>query len=146
MDGKGDRDSAGDPPPSVEDAAMVSGPDDGERDRTVAGGGEQDISVGCVSIITDGNEESSSLGDGMWEHDRYQQSRRVRTAIKAGHASALEEAWTRAQPRFLKEDLERFMGMALIGTDGEVEVGTLWCSARRRLSHNARGSETMGVR
>ena len=61
----------------------------------------------------------------MWEHDRYQQSRRVQTGIKAGFASALEETWTEAWPWFLEEDLERFMGMAFMGTNGEAEVGTL---------------------
>ena len=61
----------------------------------------------------------------MWEHDRYQQSRRVQTGIKAGCTSALEEAWTRAQPWFLEEDLERFMGITFMGTNGELEVGTL---------------------
>ena len=42
-----------------------------------------------------------------------------------GCASALEEEWIGAWPRFLEEDLERFMGMAFMGTDGEAEVGTL---------------------
>ena len=61
----------------------------------------------------------------MREHDGYQQSRRVRTGIEVGCASTLEEAWTGAQPWFLEEDLERFMGMAFMGTNGEAEVGTL---------------------
>ena len=58
----------------------------------------------------------------------------------------MEEAWTGARPKFLKEDLERFMGMAFMGTDGEAEVGTLRGSARPGLLRNARGSEIMGVR
>jgi hypothetical protein len=37
----------------------------------------------------------------------------------------LEEAWTRAQPWFLEEDPEHFMGTAFKGTDGKAEVGTL---------------------
>ena len=42
-----------------------------------------------------------------------------------GCNSALEEVWTRAHPWFLKKDLEHFMGMAFMATDGEAEVGTL---------------------
>jgi hypothetical protein len=70
-------------------------------------------------------ETNGSLGDGVREHDRYQQSRRVRIGIEAGCASALEEAWTEARPWFLEEDLERFMGTAFMGTYGKAEVGTL---------------------
>ena len=51
----------------------------------------------------------------------------------------MEEAWTRARPWFLEEDLERFMGMAFMGTDGEAEVGTLRGSVRLGLLPNARG-------
>ena len=40
-------------------------------------------------------------------------------------ASELEEAWTGAWPWFLEEELERFMGMAFMGTAGEAKVGTL---------------------
>jgi hypothetical protein len=68
---------------------------------------------------------NGSVGDGVREHDGYQQSRRVRVDIEAGCTSALEESWTRARPWFLEEDLERFMGMVFMGTDGEAEVGTL---------------------
>jgi hypothetical protein len=75
-------------------------------------------------------ETNGSLGDGVRDRDGYQQSRRVRTGIEAGCASALEEAWIGARPWFLEEDLERFMGMAFMGTDGEAEVGTLRGSAR----------------
>ena len=57
----------------------------------------------------------------------------------------MEEAWTSDRPWFL-EDVEHFMGTAFMGTDGEAEVGTLQDIVRQRLSHNARGSETMGVR
>ena len=37
----------------------------------------------------------------------------------------MEDTWTRAQPRFLEEDQERFMGTAFMGTDVVAEVGTL---------------------
>jgi hypothetical protein len=47
----------------------------------------------------------------------------------------LEEVWTEAQLPFLDEGLERFIGMVLMGTtfmgtDAEVEVGTLRGSVR----------------
>ena len=58
-------------------------------------------------------------------------------------ASALEKAWTGARPQFLEEDLEHFMGMAFMGTNGEVEVGTLRGTMRPGLLCNARGSETI---
>ena len=121
--------------------------DNGEVDRTMNSGGEGTNGPrGIKRVIVGDGETNGSLGDGVREHDGYQQSRRVRAGIKAGCASALEEAWTEARPRFLKEDLEHFMGTAFMGTDGEVEVGTLQGSVRRRFSHNARWSETMGVR
>ena len=44
---------------------MVSVPGDGERDRTGAGGGERTTGASGVSVITKGNGESSSLGDGV---------------------------------------------------------------------------------
>ena len=95
-------------------------------DRTGSGGGERTTSASGINVIVVGNwETNGSLGDGVWERDGYQQSRRVRTGIKAGCTSALEEAWTRAQPWFLKEHLERFTGMAFMGTDGEAELATL---------------------
>ena len=53
----------------------------------------------------------------------------------------MEEAWTRARPWFLEEDLERFMGTAFMGTDGEVEVGTLRGSAGPGLLAMQGGSE-----
>ena len=58
-----------------------------------------------------------------------------------GCASALEEAWTGARPQFLEEDLERFMGMAFMGTNGEVEMGSLRGSARLGLLSMQGGSE-----
>ena len=47
----------------------------------------------------------------------------------------MEEAWTGAWPQFLEEDLERFMLMTFIGTDGEVKVGTLQGSVRPGFVH-----------
>jgi hypothetical protein len=121
--------------------------DDGEVDHTRSSGGEGTNGPRGISGVVMGDGGiNGSVGDGVREHDGYQQSRRVRADIEAGCASALEESWTRARPWFLEEDLERIMGMAFMGTNGEAEVGTLRGSARRRLSHNARGSETMGVR
>ena len=109
-------------------------------DHTRSSGGKGTNGPGGINDVIVGDGETiGSLGDGVREHNGYQQSRRVRTGIEAGCASALEEAWTRAWPRFLKEDLECFMGMAFMGTDGETEVGTLRGSATRRLSRNARG-------
>ena len=114
--------------------------DDGEVDHTGSGSGEGTNSPGGINGVVVGNGETNgSLGHGVRECDGYQQSRRVRIGNKAECANALEEAWTGARPKFLKEDLERFMGMAFMGTDGEAEVGTLRGSARLGLLHNARG-------
>ena len=113
---------------------------DGEVDRTGSSGGEGTNGPGGINGVIVGDEETNgSLGDGMQERNGYQQSRRVRAGIEVGCASALEEVWTRAWPRFLEEDLECFMGTAFMGTDGEVEVGNLRGSVRQRLSCNARG-------
>ena len=112
---------------------------DGEVDRTESGGGVGTNGPrGINGVIVDDEETNGSLGDGVWEHIGYQQSRRARASIETGCASALEEVWTRARPWFLEEDLERFMGTAYMGTDEEGEVETLRGSVRRRLSRNAR--------
>jgi len=118
--------------------------DDDEVDCSGSGGGERTTSAGGVNIVVVGDwETNGSLGDGMWERNGYQQSGRVRIGIKVGCASALEEAWTGAWPRFLEEDLECFMGTAFMGTDGEVEVGTLRGEGFRVMQGC---SGTMGVR
>ena len=71
--------------------------DDDKVDHTGSGGGEGANSLGGInSVIIGDGEINGSLGDGVWERDGYQQSRRVRVGIKAGCTSALEEAWTRA--------------------------------------------------
>jgi hypothetical protein len=44
---------------------MASRPSDGERDRTGASGGERATGAGGVSVVIEGDRESSSLGDGM---------------------------------------------------------------------------------
>ena len=67
MDGEGDHDGGGDPRPLGADPMVVSGPSDGERDRTMAGGGERTTGVGGVSVVVDGDGESNdSLGDRLW--------------------------------------------------------------------------------
>ena len=73
--------------------------DDDEVDRSGSGGGERTTSAGGVNVVVVGDRETNgSLGDGVWERNRYQQLRRVRTGIKVGCASTLEEVWTRAWP------------------------------------------------
>jgi len=52
------------------DLATVSRSSDSERDRIGAGGGERTTSAGGVSVVTEGDEESNSLGDGMSLSDR----------------------------------------------------------------------------
>jgi hypothetical protein len=47
------------------DSVTASGPGDGERDRIGASSGERTTDAGGVSVITEDNGESSSLGDGM---------------------------------------------------------------------------------
>ena len=100
--------------------------DDGEVEHTRSGGGKGTNGPrGINGVIGGDGETKGSLENGVREHNRYQQSRRVRAGIEVGCTSALEEAWTGTRPRFLKEDLEHFMGTAFMGTYGEAEVGTL---------------------
>ena len=44
---------------------MTSRPNNDERDRTGAGGGERTTDASCISVVVEGNEESSKLGDGV---------------------------------------------------------------------------------
>jgi hypothetical protein len=44
---------------------MASRPSDGEQDHTGASGGERAPGAGGVSVIAEGDRESSSLGDSM---------------------------------------------------------------------------------
>ena len=110
MDGEGDRDGAGDPPTWGADLVMVSGPGDGQQDRTRAGGRERTIGVGGVSVIAEGDRESISLGDGvslgdgnadLWGLD-----------IATASVKPLEEAGTIVRPP-----------TAFMATNGVVEVG-----------------------
>ena len=65
LNGERDHDGAGDPPTWGADPAMAIGPGDSERDRTRADSGEQTTGAGGVSVVTEGDGESSSLGDGV---------------------------------------------------------------------------------
>ena len=63
--GEGDHDGVRDLPTWGADPTVVSGPSNGERDRTGADGGERTTNVGGVYGIAEGDGETSSLGDGV---------------------------------------------------------------------------------
>ena len=88
--------------------------DDSEVERTKSGGGEGTTSATSANIVVEGDGESNgSLGDSGWEHDgntglprldvdvastHTEAGRTIRPASsKAGRASTLEEAGTRAR-------------------------------------------------
>ena len=102
---------------------MVSGLSDGEQDHTKASGGKRTTGAGGVSIVAEGDGESSNLGDGVSLGDGNADLRGLDVAaasadtnpgcaIRPISAKPLEEEGTTAGPP-----------MTFMATDGVAEVG-----------------------